>query len=170
MEASVRTGFGGGYKAGFFPSFTHRIVGLEAEAFGVGAAMTAPRASREGTVNSVQTNLIALNTLVNLLIRYPGDRWQPYVGIGGGMSSGYFRDTDIRHGIGRITGYASDLTYAYQFLGGLRGYVDRKVYVFAEYKYFLANYQWSSTSASGQPATMLHFHTHLCIAGIGLSF
>src|SRR5262245_65617304 len=39
---TVRDGAGGGFKAGVFPAFTHYVVGIQAESFGLGQEVTAP--------------------------------------------------------------------------------------------------------------------------------
>lgn len=161
-NTSLGRGIGAGYKAGLFPVFTHKIVGIEAETFGLGTRVTSPRTGSGGTARAASADVIAVNTLVNLLVRYPGRTWQPYVGIGAGWSSGYIRNMDIQRGSERMTGNATDLTFAYQFLGGVRGLVGSHAFVFGEYKYLVATYHWTG-------GTVLNFHSQLFLVGIGLS-
>ncbi len=168
-QTSVGRGIGAGYKAGIFPYFMKRIVGIEAESFGFGANVAAPRTvTGAGIRADADAYFIAVTTMANLLVRYPGQRFQPYVGAGGGFSSGYLLGSDIQHGPDRVTGNASTMTFAYQFLGGLRGYVTQKIFIFGEYKYFVAKYDWDSKGTG--PTVTLNLHAHLVSAGVGLSF
>lgn len=168
-QASLERGFGGGFKAGIFPHFMKRIVGLEAESFGFGANVMAPQTvTGTGIRADADAYLIAVTTMANLLVRYPGQRFQPYGGVGGGLSSGYLLGSDIQRGTEQVTGHANTMTLAYQFLGGLRAYITQKAFVFGEYKYFVAKYDWDGNGA--RPAVTLNLHAQLLSAGVGLSF
>ena len=170
-QTSVGRGIGGGFKAGVFPHFLKRIVGLEGETFVLGAAVTAPRTITGTGIRSADADFIAVTTMVNLLLRYPGRIFQPYGGVGGGLSSGFLFDSDIQRGSDKITGNAGSMTFAYQFLGGLRGYVTQKVFLFGEYKYVAAKYDWDNQGLSGsRPSVTLNLHAQLFSVGIGLSF
>ncbi|HKN86153.1 MAG TPA: hypothetical protein VJV04_04805 [Nitrospiraceae bacterium] len=170
-QTSMGRGIGGGFKAGVFPHFMKRIVGLEAETFGLGAGVTAPRTITGAGIRSADADFIAVTTMVNILLRYPGQTLQPYGGVGGGLSSGFLLDSDIQLDSNRVTGNASSMAFAYQFLGGLRGYVTQKVFLFGEYKYVAAKYDWDSKGPSGsRPSVTLNLHAQLFSAGIGLSF
>ena len=168
-QTSIGIGIGAGYKAGIFPYFMKRIVGIEAESFGLGANVAAPRTvTGAGTRADADAYFIAATTMANLLVRYPGARFQPYVGVGSGFSSGYLLGSDIQHGSDRITGNFSSMAFAYQFLGGLRGYITQKAFIFGEYKYFVAKYDWDSKGTG--PGVTLNLHAQLFLGGIGLSF
>ena len=170
-QTSIGRGIGGGFKAGVFPHFLKRIVGLEGETFVLGAAVTAPRTITGTGIRSADADFIAVTTMVNLLLRYPGQIFQPYGGVGGGLSSGFLFDSDIQRGSDKITGNAGSMTFAYQFLGGLRGYVTQKVFLFGEYKYVAAKYDWDNQGLSGsRPSVTLNLHAQLFSVGIGLSF
>ena len=121
-----------------------------------------------GMLAYASAHFIAVTTMANLLVRYPGQRFQPYVGVGGGWSSGYLLRSDIQHGTDRVTGQVGTMTFAYQFLAGLRGYVTQKVFVFGAYKYFVAKYDWDGHGA--RPAVTLYLHAPLLLVGVGLSF
>ena len=88
---------------------------------------------------------------------------QPYIGAGIGVSVAQLRDINFQASSGAMTGKGSDVAFAYQFLAGLLAYVNKKVYLFGEYKYFGSSYNWKSEAASGSagPTTSLTFHTHL---------
>lgn len=113
-----------------------------------------------------------LNSVFNLLARYLGDTIQPYIGAGIGVSVAQLRDINFQTRSGAMTGKGSDVPFAYQFLAGVRAYVQKKVFLFGEYKYFGSSYDWKSETASrgAGPTTSLTFHTHLAIAGLGVSF
>jgi opacity protein-like surface antigen len=144
-------------------------VGLEAESFGFGAYMKAPQTvTAAGMQANADAHFIAVTTMGNLLVRYPGQRFQPYAGMGIGWSSGYLLGSDIQHGTDRVTGQVGTMTFAYQFFAGLRGYVTQKVFVFGEYKYFVAKYDWDGHGA--RPAVTLNLHAQLLSVGVGLSF
>ena len=82
------------------------------------------------------------------------------------------RDINFQTNSGAMTGKGSDVAVAYQFLAGMRAYVQKKVYLFGEYKYFGSSYDWKSETSSGNsgPTTSLAFHTHLVAVGLGVSF
>lgn len=110
--------------------------------------------------------------MVNLLARYPGDRIQPYVGAGIGVSIAQVRDINFQTSPGTMTGKGSDVAFGYQFLAGARAYVHKKVFLFGEYKYFGSSYDWKSESSSGVsgPTTSLTFRTHIVALGLGVAF
>ncbi len=165
---NIKSSGGGGIKAGVYPGATAGVLGLEGEFFGHGAKLKTPA----GAFPSAEANLLVLNSMVNLLARYPGDIIQPYVGAGIGVSVAQLRDINFQTRSGVMTGKSSDVAFAYQFLAGMRAYVQKKVFLFGEYKYFGSSYDWKSETASGSagPTTSLMFRTHLAIAGLGVSF
>jgi hypothetical protein len=168
-QTSIGGGIGAGYKAGIFPHFMKRIVGIEGESFGFGANVAAPRTvTGSGIRAHADAYFIVVTTMANLLVRYPGQTFQPYIGVGAGFSSGYLLGSDIQYGSNKVTGNATSMTFAYQFLGGLRGYVTQKVFAFVEYKYFVTKYDWGSKGPG--PGVTLDLHAQLLSAGIGLSF
>lgn len=153
---------GAGLKAGVFPAFAGGIVGVEGEVFGHGGKLSAPQA---------QSNLTAVNLMVNLLARYPGEIMQPYVGVGVGLSHGVLSDANIQVRSNQLTGSAVSMNFGYQFLGGVRAYVTRKVFLFGEYKYFAVNYNWQSGERdSGNPSVNLKFQTQIVSGGVGITF
>ena len=165
---NIKSSAGGGVKAGVYPGATGGVIGLEGEFFGHGGKLKTP----DGAFPSADANLLVLNSMVNLLARFPGDTIQPYVGAGIGVSVAQLRDINFHTRSGAMTGKASDVAFAYQFLAGVRAYVQKKVYLFGEYKYFGSSYDWKSETSSGSsgPTTSLTFHTHLVVAGLGVSF
>ena len=168
-ETSLGRGLGAGFKAGIFPHGLKRIIGLEGESFAFGTNVTAPGTVTGGGIPAkAEANFIAVATMANVLVRVPGRTFQPYAGVGGGVSSGYLLASDIEHGADRVMGNAASMTFACQFFGGLRGYVSHTVFVFGEYKYFVATYDWGGNAT--RAAVTLNLHAHLLSAGVGLSF
>lgn len=167
-QTTVGSGMGAGIKAGLYPSLTNRIVGIEAEIFGHGGDIVAPRTTVSGGTRFANANLITFNTMANLVMRYPGEILQPYIGAGWGLSYGFLTSVDIQRGNDRLTGTGSDVTFAYQFLGGLRTNLTQRVFLFGEYRYFATKYRWDSEGSG--PDTKLDFRTQYITGGVGLSF
>ncbi len=172
-NTDVQGGLGGGLKIGFFPAFAGRFVGLEAELSGLDGKVNAPTATSGGVTRSANFRLQSINAMANLLLRYPGEVIQPYVGVGAGLSGGFARDLNLQHSsIGVVHENAADGAFAYQFIGGLRANVAERLFLFTEYKYFVANYQWESEFVNGSrgPSFTLNYRTHLIAGGIGFQF
>lgn len=167
-RTNVGNGIGAGFKAGIYPAFTTRIIGIEGETFGHSADISAPRTTVNGGTRFANANLILVNTMANLVARYPGDLLQPFVGVGGGLSNAFLTGTDIQRGTDRLTGTTSSTSLAYQFLAGLRANVTNRLFVFGEFKYFVAKYTWDADNSG--PSTSLEFRTKLVTGGVGLSF
>lgn len=172
-NTDVQGGLGGGLKVGFFPAFAGRYVGLEAELSGLDGKVNAPAATTGGVTRSANFRLQSINAMANLLLRYPGDVMQPYIGLGAGLSGGFARDLSLQHStIGVVHENAADGAFAYQLIGGVRANVSDRVFLFTEYKYFVANYQWESEFANGShgPSFTLNYRAHIIAGGLGFSF
>ena len=104
--------------------------------------------------------------MVNLVARYPGELFQPYVGIGGGHSTGYLTRVDGRSLSNPLEGDNRDNAWGYQFLEGVRVVLSSRIFGFAEYKYLVMDHKWSDAN----PTVALDFRTHYAGAGLGLSF
>jgi opacity protein-like surface antigen len=160
VEASVKHGFGGGVKVGLFPDLTRRIVGLEIDSSGHGGALSFADRSNGGQPGISRSDLLVLHTMINLVVRYPGERILPYVGIGGGWSHGILLNPNIA---GRADqDFEAARSFAYQFLAGTQVMLSKKVFLFGEYRYFSADYHWNSLA--------LDFRSHYGVAGFGLRF
>jgi opacity protein-like surface antigen len=154
---------GAGVKAGIFPKFAEGIFGVEGEVFGHGGKLNAP--------GQAQGDLTVVNFMVNVLARYPGEIFQPYVGTGVGLSAGQLRDANIQTGSTQLTGKSTDGAGAVQLLGGVRAYVMKKIFLFGEYRYFASDYEWDSEGIStGSPSVKYDFRTQIVSGGIGISF
>jgi opacity protein-like surface antigen len=155
----VNGGPGLGFKVGLFPHFAGGYLGLELESFGNNNSMRFPIVTSLGTTKG-ESSLITHQSMVNLIVRYPGAMFRPYAGIGGGLSNGILRNTDIpgRNDKSFETGTAP----GYQFLGGMQLIITERWFVFGEYKYFSANYHWKDLS--------LNFRSEYFLGGVGFLF
>jgi opacity protein-like surface antigen len=166
-STTVKNGAGGGIKAGVFPSFTGYVLGIQGEMFGLGHEITAPTSIGSSGNQSGRGTLLAWTTMVSLVVRYPGEQFQPYAGVGAGWSSSLLVGTDITKGsmTQTGTGTARDTSFASQYFAGLRTNLTQRMFLFGEYKYFRSRYDWGG---SLQPS--LDFRTHILAIGVGLSF
>ena len=164
-STTVKNGVGGGYKAGVFPSFTGYVVGIQGESFGLGQEITAPTSVGSSGTQSGRGTLLAWTTMVSIVVRYPGERFQPYMGVGAGWSSSFLVDTQITKGGFTQSGTARDTSFASQYFGGLRINLTQEVFLFGEYKYFASRFNWNG---SLQPS--LDFRTNIVAIGAGLTF
>lgn len=171
-NTSVSGGLGGGLKIGMFPGFTSRIIGVEAEVSGLVGDVAAPQATGGGGARRADFTLNTVNAMVNVLARYPGEVWQPYLGAGLGLSGGFARGIDIQSNGTLVNQNAGDAAFAYQLLGGMRILLSERWFVFSEYKYFVANYTWQSELPDGSagPSFSLPFRTHVVSGGVGFRF
>ena len=172
-NTDVQGGLGGGLKVGFFPAFAGRFVGLEADLSGLDGKVNAPVATTGGVTRSANFRLQSVNVMANVLLRYPGETIQPYIGIGAGLSGGFARDLNLQHStFGTVHENAADGAFAYQILGGVRANVTERMFLFTEYKYFVANYQWESEIANGArgPSFTMNYRAHILSGGIGFTF
>ena len=131
--------------------------------------MLAPRMTSGSGTTQARGNLIAVSTMYNLMLRYPGETIQSYIGVGGGMSTGILHSANVTSGNAGLTGSSEDFSFAYQFPGGVRTFVKKRQFVFGEYKYFVTKYSWDSEGAGNQ-RIKLDFQTHIVSGGIGWSF
>ena len=156
-DTRITNGVGAGFKAAVFPHSLGNIVGVGLESFGHGSEITFS-STRAGSTAS--TNLWVFNSTVNLTLRYPGKAFVPYIGVGGGYSSGVLTHANIPGRSDRD--FEGSWTLSYQFFGGLQGNLTEKVFLFSEYKYLSADYHWKELA--------LDFRSQYALFGIGLRF
>jgi opacity protein-like surface antigen len=107
-----------GGKVGFFPR--NGAMGLELDVFN-----SQPNIKAMGDIPGI--HLRVTNVGLNLLLRYPGQTFQPYVGFGGAALIGHISQTvDVQSD--------TDVGFGVNFLAGLRAFVTPYVAVFTEYK------------------------------------
>ena len=97
-NTDMRGTIGAGVKFDIYPWFTKKIVGAEIEAFGLGGSVRAPRTTSGTGTTQAQGSLIAITTMYNLMLRYPGETVQPYLGVGAGSSTGILYNANIQSG------------------------------------------------------------------------
>ena len=154
----ISNGAGAGIKAMVFPHGLGNIVGIGLESFGHGSEISFSSPASAGS--PVRTNLWVFSSMVNLTLRYPGKALVPYIGVGGGYSSGVLTHADIPGRSDRD--FEGSWAFGSQFFGGVQGNLTEKVFLFSEYKYFSANYHWKQLA--------LDFRSHYTLFGIGLRF
>ncbi len=172
-NTTVQGGLGGGLKVGLFPAFTGGTVGLEFEFSGLTGKVDAPTVTTGGVTRSANARLNLINVMSNLLLRYPGEIVQPYVGVGAGLSGGFARNLNIQNSsIGVVNENAGDGAFAYQLIGGVRANVTDHLFLFTEYKYFVSNYKWESEFSDGShgPSFTLNYRAHILAGGLGFRF
>jgi opacity protein-like surface antigen len=154
----VTNGAGAGIKASVFPHGLGNIVGIGLESSGHGSEISFSSPVNAGS--AVSTNLWVFSSMVNLTLRYPGNAFVPYIGVGGGYSSGVLTHADIPGRSDRD--FDGSWAFGSQFFGGVQGNLTEKVFLFSEYKYFSANYHWKQLA--------LDFRSQYVLFGIGLRF
>jgi opacity protein-like surface antigen len=160
VPGSIKSGFGGGVKVGLFPHFTNRMLGVELDSNAHGGAISFQNLADGRHSGLARSNILVANSMVNLVMRYPGDTILPYIGIGAGLSHGVLLNPNIA---GRADqDFESARAFAYQALAGTEVMLSRRVFLFGEYRYFSANYHWEGLA--------LDFRAHYGLAGFGLRF
>jgi len=108
-----------GAKLGYFPG--NGSMGLELDVFN-----SQPNIKQLGDIPGI--HLRVTNVGLNLMLRYPGQTFQPYVGFGGAALISHISKTvDVQSD--------TDVGFGLNLLAGLRAFVTPYVAVFTEYKY-----------------------------------
>src|SRR4051812_33861119 len=110
-----------GGKLGYFPN--NGSVGIELD-----ASNSTPHIKQLDNVPGIHMRMTTVG--VNLLLRYPGQTFQPYVGIGGGALIARIDESSGNRNVSD-----SDIGSAFSALTGIRAFVTPYVAVFTEYKY-----------------------------------
>lgn len=171
VSASIQDGFGAGLKTGLFPAALKRMVGLELDSNIHGAAVSFPNIAHGQNLGPGRSDLLIINTMFNLILRYPGERVRPYIGGGIGWSHGTLLNPNIA---GRDDkDFDSARAFAHQFLGGAQLVLSPHVplfntqrtvaiFLFGEYRYLSSDYHWEGLA--------IDFRTHYGLLGIGMRF
>jgi opacity protein-like surface antigen len=157
-DTRVANGAGAGIKAAVFPHGLGNIIGIGLESFGHGSEISSSSPVQAGS--AVRTNLWVFSSMVNLTLRYPGNAFIPYIGVGGGYSSGVLTHADIPGRSDRD--FEGSWAFGSQFFGGVQGNVTEKLFLFGEYKYFSADYHWKQLA--------LDFRSQYVSFGVGMRF
>ncbi len=94
---------------------------------------------------------------VNMVVRYPGERFQPYAGMGLGMFWGRVS--------GFITDTGSDTAFGLNFLTGLRYFITPEIALFGEYKHSATTFDLGGTAMLRVDYTSNNF-----VFGLGYHF
>ncbi|HJT19893.1 MAG TPA: outer membrane beta-barrel protein [Nitrospira sp.] len=108
-----------GGKLGYFPANGH--LGLELDVFN-----SQPNIKNLGDIPGI--HLRVTNVGANVVLRYPGPTYQPYLGIGGAALVAHLDNSPT-------TQSDSEVGFGVNLLAGLRAFVTPYVALFTEYKY-----------------------------------
>jgi opacity protein-like surface antigen len=122
-----------GVKVGNFPG--NGWFGIELDAF-----HSSPNIKNLDDVPGI--NMRVTNIGINLIARYPGVTWQPYVGIGTGALIARIGDSATTKG-------DTDVSSGLNLLTGIRAFVTPYVAVFTEYKYTQATFDFTGAFPPG---------------------
>ncbi len=137
---------------GFEGEFYHSDSDIKAQATTTSGPIPISAPGGGGVIRTdIATNTIGLN----LLARYPGKRFQPYVGIGPGIN--VFSVTAPG-----VDGLPTTLTL--NILAGIRGFVTERVALFAEYKYNRGSLDMPDVGIEGD------YRVNLFMGGISYSW
>ena len=154
-----------GAKFGMFLPGQDRWMGVEAEFF-----YTNPHIKQQdiaftvggvpaGTLNFAGAHVQVATAAVNWILRYPGERFQPYIGGGPGLFWGKMSGP-----VGEL-GTGSDTSLGLNALAGARFFVTKRFALFGEYKYNRASFDFGGTAQLHVLYQAQHF-----VAGFSLLF
>jgi len=142
-----------GGKLGFFPG--NGAMGLELDVFN-----SQPNIKNLDNIPGIPLGVT--NVGINLLLRYPGQTFQPYIGFGGAALIARISETvDVKSD--------TDVGFGINLLGGLRTFITPYVAVFAEYKYTRGTLSFNEAfgSAGGFSG---NYHAQAVVFGLSYHF
>jgi len=142
-----------GGKVGFFPG--NGAMGLELDVFN-----SQPNIKNLDNIPGIPLGVT--NVGINLLLRYPGQTFQPYIGFGGAALIARISETvDVKSD--------TDVGFGINLLGGLRTFITPYVAVFAEYKYTRGTLSFNEAfgSAGGFSG---NYHAQAVVFGLSYHF
>lgn len=122
-----------GAKLGYFRE--HSWFGIEGEVL-----QTTPHIKNLDDVPGIHLRVTTIG--VNILARYPGRTFQPYVGVGVGTAIAHLSDSTT-------TQSNTDVASGWNVLVGLRAFVTPQVAVFTEYKHTGATLRFDQAFGTG---------------------
>jgi len=146
VDIGMKTGWLAGAKVGYLTPFTNRILAAELEYNHLESNFDSKPIGGGTLDGGIKADVL----MVNLIGRYPGGRFHPYVGVGGGYANVKVND---------ITGWAQNAkimtiqggsqgVFAYQFLAGVDFDITRNWMVGLGYKYLASSSMSFNTTAS----------------------
>lgn len=163
-----------GAKVGyFFPGLNW--LGIEGEFFYTNPHMKQQQTTSTGTfttpigpVTGTATQEVPgahvrmMTAAANVIVRYPGKRFQPYVGVGFTMNWARFSSPAPRFGQAQT---ASDTSPGFNVLAGSRFFLTKHVALFGEYKYTKSSFDFGNNVLF-----QADYSAHNLIAGVSLHF
>ncbi len=163
-----------GAKVGyFFPGLNW--LGIEGEFLYSNPHMKQQSSTSSGTFNTPIGPVTTENTrvvpgahvrmmtgAVNVIARYPGKRFQPYIGVGFTMNWARFSSPEPRSGRAQV---ASDTSPGFNVLAGSRFFLTKRVALFGEYKYMKSSFDFGNNVLF-----QADYSAHNLIAGVSLHF
>jgi len=152
-----------GVKLGIFQPRPQSWFGLETELFYANPHIKQQSVTVSGPGGSV-TDIFAgarmrmMTWAFNWVVRYPGERIQPYAGVGLGIFWARLSGDDYG-------GNASDTSPGLNALGGIRVFLTKRVALMAEYKYNRASFDFG-----GNVSTHVLYQTHNLVGGLSIHF
>ena len=158
FELSNSLVYGG--KVGYFLE-SYNWLGFELDAYTATPKIKQQtvQASPNAVVLQPEAELRVTTFALNMVFRYPGETWQPYVGGGPGYfyARGTGSSTDSDHGIG------------FNFIAGLRVFIIQHLAVFGEYKYMGATFKFPNAFGNGGGIEEDYKASHI-VAGVSYHF
>lgn len=99
---------------------------------------------------------------INVIARYPGKRFQPYVGAGFGMYFARFSSPALRFGRSET---ASDTSPGFNILAGSRFFLTKNLALFGEYKYNKSSFDFGNNVLF-----KADYSAHNLVAGVSVHF
>lgn len=107
-----------------------------------------------------------MTAAANLIARYPGKRFQPYVGVGFTMNWARFSGFSApAAGRPQTAQTASDTSPGFDVLAGSRFFLTKQVALFAEYKYVASSFDFGNNVLF-----QADYSAHNLMAGVSLHF
>lgn len=160
VSSSMGEGFGVGLKVGLYPAALRRFVGLELDSNIHSGRLSFPNIANGQRDEIGRSDLLLFKSTFNVVLRYPGVTFRPYVGAGIGWSTAALLNPNIA---GRDDeDFGSARAFGYQYLGGAQFILTPSVFMFMEYRYFLSDYHWKGL--------VVDFRDHNALIGAGLRF
>jgi len=150
-----------GAKLGFFRS-PKSWLGFETEFFYTNPHMKQQDITLTGAFPTTTTNFVGAHVrmatwALNLIGRYPGERFQPYAGVGLGIFWARISGQDI--------GTSADTSPGLNLLAGMRFALTERLALFGEYKYNQAAFHF------GRDVTLYTlYQAHHFVGGLSLKF
>ena len=99
---------------------------------------------------------------VNAIVRYPGERLQPYAGLGLGI---FFAEAEIAN-----IPLSNQVETGLNALAGVRAFLTDSIAVFGEYKYNRASFDFETTSNGVTSGLKGDYSVNMAVGGLAFHF